>query len=318
MFWLFDAAHSRESIMLNKSMFVVTRLLFVFVLSFVGIASASAQATRTWVSGVGDDANPCSRTAPCKTFAGAISKTTAGGEMDCLDPGGFGTLTITKAITIDCSGTFGSVLASGTSGITVNAGTNDKVVLRGLSINGAGTGINGIALMQGLQLTIERCIITGFTNNAVNINTSTTSEVYVTNSYITSSNKGIVATTTTTSGIVIVVVNNTDIINVGLNAFEAAGGPVVGTLTNSRLTSANAGVNASASGAQLNVDTSSLVNNNNAFAVASGSTIRVSNSNIYNNGTNFNITAGGSVLSAGNNRTTPGGTTNPSGSITLQ
>src|SRR5512146_1681863 len=83
-------------------------------------APAAAQATRTWVSGVGDDANPCSRTAPCKTFPGAISKTAAGGEIDCLDPGGFGTVTITKSITIDCRETEGSILASGVTGVVVN------------------------------------------------------------------------------------------------------------------------------------------------------------------------------------------------------
>src|SRR5204863_5926892 len=83
-------------------------------------APAHAQATRTWVSGVGDDVNPCSRTAPCKTFAGAISKTAAGGEINCLDPGGFGTVTITKSMTIDCTGTFGSILAAGTNGVNVN------------------------------------------------------------------------------------------------------------------------------------------------------------------------------------------------------
>src|SRR5436305_2977013 len=83
-------------------------------------APAHAQATRTWVSGVGNDANPCSLTAPCKTFAGAISKTFINGEIDCLDPGGFGTITITKSITIDCTGTFGSMLASGTNGVNVN------------------------------------------------------------------------------------------------------------------------------------------------------------------------------------------------------
>src|SRR3982751_3731335 len=76
-------------------------------------ASASAQATRTWVSGVGDDANPCSRTAPCKTFAGAISKTANGGEINCLDPGGFGGVTITKSITIKCQYTEGGALVSG-------------------------------------------------------------------------------------------------------------------------------------------------------------------------------------------------------------
>jgi hypothetical protein len=65
---------------------------------------AQAQATRTWVSGVGDDANPCSRTAPCKTFAGAISKTAPCGEISVLDPGGFGAVTITKSITINGTG----------------------------------------------------------------------------------------------------------------------------------------------------------------------------------------------------------------------
>src|SRR5205814_1796923 len=92
------------------------------------------QATRTWVSGVGDDANPCSRTAPCKTFAGAISKTATGGEINVIDPGGFGALTITKGITIDGNGTFASILAAATTGITVNAGTADVITLRNLSI----------------------------------------------------------------------------------------------------------------------------------------------------------------------------------------
>src|SRR5712675_1811908 len=85
--------------------------------------TASAQATRTWVSGVGDDANPCSRTAPCKTWAGAISKTAPGGEIDALDPGGFGAVTITKAISLDGGGgQVASVLVSGTNGIVVSAG----------------------------------------------------------------------------------------------------------------------------------------------------------------------------------------------------
>src|SRR6266481_4591492 len=102
----------------------------LLMLAFTSVASA--QATRTWVSGVGDDANPCSRTAPCKTFSGAISKTAPGGEIDCLDPGGFGALTITKAMTIDCTGTLGSVLVAGTNGINVN-GANITVNLRNLS-----------------------------------------------------------------------------------------------------------------------------------------------------------------------------------------
>src|SRR3989475_7600901 len=90
-------------------------------------ASASAQVTRTWVSGVGDDVNPCSRTAPCKTFAGAISKTAARGEINVLDSGGFGAVTITKAITIDGGAAFASVLAAGTTGIIVNAPAGEMV-----------------------------------------------------------------------------------------------------------------------------------------------------------------------------------------------
>src|ERR1700710_2345245 len=97
--------------------------LFAIALGFIApllaAAPANAQATRTWVSGVGDDANPCSRTAPCKTFAGAISKTAASGEIDCLDPAGFGTVTITKSMTLDCTATLGSILASGTIGISI-------------------------------------------------------------------------------------------------------------------------------------------------------------------------------------------------------
>src|SRR6201990_662492 len=119
-------------------------------------APAHAQATRTWVSGVGDDVNPCSRTAPCKTFAGAISKTADKGEIDCLDPGGFGTVTITKNITIDgtTGAGFGSILAAGTNGVNVNDGATATpntitVALRNLSINGASTGFDGIRFVAG-------------------------------------------------------------------------------------------------------------------------------------------------------------------------
>src|ERR1043166_5173084 len=126
--------------------------------------AAQAQATRTWVSGVGDDLNPCSRTAPCKTFAGAISKTSANGEIDCLDPGGFGTVTITKAITIDGTNGagFGSILASGTNGVNVNdsaTGTPNTIIvsLRNLSIQGAGTGFDGIRFTSGKTLHVEDC-----------------------------------------------------------------------------------------------------------------------------------------------------------------
>src|SRR5690349_202627 len=109
--------------------------LGLLTLVFFTASSTQAQATRTWVSGVGDDVNPCSRTAPCKTFAGAISKTAAGGEIDALDPGGFGAVTITKSIVIDgtTGAGFGSILASGTNGVNVNdsaSGAPNTIVVR--------------------------------------------------------------------------------------------------------------------------------------------------------------------------------------------
>src|SRR3954452_3521594 len=96
-------------------------VLLSLIASMVLTGALHAQATRTWVSGVGDDANPCSRTAPCKTFAGAISKTADKGEISVLDPGGFGAVTITKGITINGEGTLAGILNAGSpAAITVN------------------------------------------------------------------------------------------------------------------------------------------------------------------------------------------------------
>jgi hypothetical protein len=138
--------------------------IFVVLIGiFLQVSPTYAQATRTWVSGVGDDANPCSRTAPCKTFAGAISKTAAGGEINVLDPGGFGGVTITKSITISSEGFEAGVLVSGTNAIIINAAATDQVVLRGLDIEGLGTGLVGIKVLGGLAaLHVEKCTINNF------------------------------------------------------------------------------------------------------------------------------------------------------------
>jgi hypothetical protein len=133
---------------------------------------AAAQATRTWVSGVGDDVNPCSRTAPCKTFQGAISKTAAGGEIDAIDPGGFGAVTITKAMTIAAEGTGeGGILAAGTNGIIINAGANDMIVLRGLQIDGGpltSNSLAGVKFIAGGGLVVQNCAIRNFTGPSPN------------------------------------------------------------------------------------------------------------------------------------------------------
>jgi hypothetical protein len=153
-------------------------------------APAHAQATRTWVSGVGDDANPCSRTAPCKTFAGAISKTAGGGEINVLDPGGFGGVTITKSIAIISDSIEAGVLVSGTNAIIVNAGVNDKVLLSGLNINGIGTGLNGVRFIAGNTVTIRNCSIRNFTQRGVDQEAGANARVFIQDSQIINNTLG--------------------------------------------------------------------------------------------------------------------------------
>src|SRR5688572_27132016 len=166
-----------------------TLAVVCFVAALASVAQA--QATRTWVSGVGDDVNPCSRTAPCKTYAGAISKTAKDGEISTLDPGGFGTITITKSITINGGGQgqgYGSILSAlAPQGVLINiTDVNDirkTVRLNWLDINGASTGTDGIRMIAGNAIHIENCNIDGLVGQGIDINTTTASatEVYVKN-----------------------------------------------------------------------------------------------------------------------------------------
>lgn len=156
---------------------------------------AHAQATRTWVSGVGDDANPCSRTAPCKTFAGAISKTATQGTINCLDPGGFGAVTITKSITIDCLSTQAGVLVSGTNAIVINATPTSRVSLRGLNIDGLQTGLVGVNILSAGAVEIDQCRIYNFQGaNASGVRVAVTTnqpfELHVKDSHILENGSG--------------------------------------------------------------------------------------------------------------------------------
>ncbi len=160
-------------------------------LPLLSIAPAQAQATRTWVSGVGDDANPCSRTAPCKTFAGAISKTAAKGEINCLDPAGFGGLTITKSITVSCTGVEGGVLVSGTNGFIVNVAATDKVELQGLDFEGlSATSLDGIKVIGSGKTFIRNVRINGFNGNGVNVVGTANANVVIVDSFITNNGGG--------------------------------------------------------------------------------------------------------------------------------
>jgi hypothetical protein len=171
-----------EGVMSGRALWLA---LFVVAAMIAAPGIAQAQATRTWVSGVGDDANPCSRTAPCKTFAGAISKTAPAGEINVLDPGGFGAVTITKSITIRSDHIEAGVLVSGTNGINVSAGTTDRVVLEGLDFEGLGTGLNAVNILAGQKVFVIRCAIRHFTQNGINMISSTPgAHVFIKDSFI--------------------------------------------------------------------------------------------------------------------------------------
>ena len=151
---------------MNRIKLMMNTMVVLGIL-LLGCSMAQAQASRTWVSGVGDDFNPCSRTAPCKTFAGAYPKTADGGVINVIDAGGYGSVTIGKSITIDASESYGGILAPDSNGIVVNAKDTDVVTLRGLTIDGLGTGYEGIKHISGGKLTVEDCRIIGFPNRGI-------------------------------------------------------------------------------------------------------------------------------------------------------
>jgi hypothetical protein len=250
------------------------------------VLPAHAQATRTWVSGVGDDANPCSRTAPCKTFAGAISKTAPAGEINVLDPGGFGAVTITKPITISSQAFEAGVLVSGTNGIIVNVpNATDTVILRGLDIEGLGTGISGVAILTGGNVTVENCTINNFTDSGIKFTpTVAGSQLHVSNTVVRNSGfaggtgQGILvgpsgAATATLDGV------RMDRNNAGL---KVTGGTV--GVTNSISTNhAFGGFAGTQSPAILNIERSLSTHNATGVVCNSGAVVRLGNNSIVDN-----------------------------------
>jgi hypothetical protein len=248
----------------------------------VTATAAHAQATRTWVSGVGNDANPCSRTAPCKTFAGAISQTAIGGFIDVLDPGGFGAVTITKSITIDGSGgSIAGLLAAGTQGIIVNSATA-VVHLRNLSIESpavgstAPQGLNGVEVIAASQVHIEKCVIGSFSLAAVNYHPAG-GFLFVTDTSIQNN---------ATNGIV-VTAGRATIENLHANANGTGvlvNGNAIATVRNSYFGGNGTGVKASTNAAAVvNVHNSVITNNTFGVVAANAGTVRLSNSMIASN-----------------------------------
>jgi hypothetical protein len=287
----------------------VLRTLIVVCFTFALASVAHAQATRTWVSGVGDDVNPCSRTAPCKTFAGAISKTADKGEIDCLDPGGFGTVTITKSITIDgtTGAGFGSILAAGTNGVNVNdsatASPNSIIVnLRNLSINGAGTGFDGIRFISARQLYVEGCAVFNFKGNGLNSDgldiapsTGTNFNIHVNNSSF-QNNTGDGIRQSTAIGTLNVSYDNV-VLAGNNNGLEATGG--TGNFSRGVVDNNSANGITISGGSIVNLSGSQITSNGNGVNCASPSTVRLSDNNIYRNTTG--LAGAGAYNSFGNN-----------------
>jgi len=281
------------------------RMMKVLTVVLLWAGLAGAQASRTWVSGVGDDANPCSRTAPCKTFAGAISKTAAGGEIDALDPAGYGAVTITKAITIDGGGgQVASVLVSGTNGIVVQAGPSDVVILRNLRINGIGTGINGIRWLAGKALTVENCDIFGFTTNGIDIAKSDGGKAFVHNTVVQNVGQAGISVVNSTTNVSVDIDDSR--FDLGfLGVFAGAFSRV--TVTNSIVSgNGSAGFIASATGgtAELNVTNSTSSNNVTGVQAGGGAfpaTTRISNVTLHGNQNGMLTAVNGTLKSFGNN-----------------
>ena len=264
-------------------------------------APAHAQATRTWVSGVGNDANPCSRTAPCKTFAGAMPNTAVNGIINCLDPGGFGAVTITKSITIDCHETLGSILAGqeNVTGIIINVTTADPkdtlrtVRLRNIDIAGVNIGNNGISILSAVSVIMEDMSITGMTKNGISDTRSEGKTSLVIKNSIIANNGG--------SGISALAQDNNvvlDNVHAVKNVYGAAFGKTNNGAINRSVFSNNtvAGVETD-SGASMMMD-NSVVSYNTTGIASSGGQVAFGNSDVLYNGTGVF----GSTLSFGNNR----------------
>jgi hypothetical protein len=299
---------------LSITLRVVVCAVFVLCLS----SFARAQATRTWVSGVGNDADPCSRTAPCKTFAGAMSKTFIAGEIDALDPGGFGTVTITKSITIDGGSAFASILASGTNGVNVSiaASANDpqrRVVLRRLSINGTGasggtigtsTGIRGVSATNFTSLQIENCYIQNFTTVGVDVNVSSGNPIVSIKDTNVSNTVTGVQLNTAAGGVLTAVLERTrvDICNTGINVKDRSFATIRDSVVQGNGGGTGVQVSAPSNSAGVNLENTVIFNSSTGFAAGTaGTRADLSDTSILNNTTGVS-SGGATVNSHGNNR----------------
>jgi hypothetical protein len=285
----------KRRITIMKSLRFSLKLVVLFAVFSSTALLASAQATRTWVAaqGTGDDANPCSRTAPCLTFAGAISKTSTGGEIDVIEPGSYGAVNITKALTIDGgtgAGWAGIVATGGTTAITVNAtGNQPNVILRNLTLNGArqagNGGAVGISLLKATQLHIENVNIENFDTTAISIAGTDTIKVWMQHVTVLRSVIGVQATTAAGFSASIFMDDvsmqgSTD----GLNAIANTGVAIRNSYFAGNVGTTNGAVKAS-SGCTVFIENTMFVSNGLAVNSAAGGTVTISNTSFYGNTT---------------------------------
>jgi hypothetical protein len=285
------------------------RVASLIVTVLVAASPAAAQATRTWVSGVGDDNNSCSRVAPCKTFAAALLRTAKDGEINCLDPGGFGSLTITKSVTIDCSDSIGGILVppAGT-GVVVNitdvSDVRKLVRLRGLRISGVSAASHGVRVLAASTVIIDDTTIAGFTGNGLEVNVETATAVHVSDSSIDATGVGV---RVLTSGLIAVVtldkvqlVRNTTGVQTGAGAFNVS-------LLSSLVSGSTTAVDAASGAGNIFLDRTTLLNNATGLDGAGGTTIRIGRSVIANNATSM-VFNGGNIHSDATNSIRGNGT----------
>jgi Right handed beta helix region len=301
-----------------KGDFIMSKVRFTLNILAVAIFTltvsslANAQATRTWVSGVGDDVNPCSRTAPCKTFAGAISKTATDGEISVLDPGGFGAITITKSITIN--GTkgagYGSISAALSTGVIVN-NASANVRLRSIDVNGMGNGVDGIRIHAAARVYIEDCVFSGFTNRGINdIRNTVGGQLYVSDTTVRQTTQSGLVVIPTAPGTVTAVIDNSRVQGSTANSGIVFSGAVKGIINRSVVAGhAAAGLFADGS-SEMTVSDSVVSHNATGINVAAPGVVRLLNSTLSNNTVSIPVAGQPQVQSNGNNTFTANATNN--------
>jgi Right handed beta helix region len=267
--------------------------------------SAQAQSPRTFVSAAGSDSNPCSFAAPCRHFQAAVNATSPGGEVDALDPAGYGPITISQAITIEGQGWSYIAPPTGGNGITINA-VSGNVAIHGVSLNGVGiTGMTfGIAFNSGSSLTVRDSVIQNFTKDGIHFQPAASSQLSVLNTLVSNNGSNGISIPPTGSGTTTGVLNHVDIENNGVNGlFVDSVGLQSINVTFSDSVSANNGANGVLTQhplAWVTIRRCTISNNVTGLAAAGSGAIVIAQSIITGNGNAWDNGSGG-IGSAGDN-----------------